>query len=472
MKKKYFAILMILILMINFYPQKSYASTDTLPRVMPGSTGEKILVGFAEKGGITWADKAQQQRFTEYWNAELEARRKLAASINDQVKVNELRNLQNTLVNAKPSDLKDVTKGFGRFVMNAGMFASGVSIVYDVVTKIGENNEQQKQMERMAGLEDALENGDVVRDYGGFHFEVISQSIVFTDGVFFDSAGSNSVSPWVSVSGYIRKVEFDVKLPDGKERWRFHTTFFGTRADGQTFGNTKISSFDLPSSYFLPTKVISNIPDASHIPTRSEVPLFNEIGLGGVPDLFPEGIDITVPEGDWDEVGWNEPISKPDTNPNPNPNPQPQPNPELNPQPEENPLPNGNGTEIPTEQIPPSSDACKSPAESVLEFLKNWIIGNFACFDWDKLKMAGGFFTNKFPFSLPWDIGRGLDAVFGGLTESDKLPEFPIKIADWEGTIKIPSFFHSWFPILRIMILVMFDISLIYAVRKLLGGAS
>lgn len=91
--------------------------------------------------------------------------------------------------------------------------------------------------------------------------------------------------------------------------------------------------------------------------------------------------------------------------------------------------------------------------------------------NWGKLKMIGNIFTTKFPFSLPWDIGRALDAVFGQFNEQN-LPQWDFKIFGETFTIKIPDMIAGWFPITRTLILIVFDISLIYSVRKLLGGAS
>lgn len=91
--------------------------------------------------------------------------------------------------------------------------------------------------------------------------------------------------------------------------------------------------------------------------------------------------------------------------------------------------------------------------------------------DWSKLKQIGNIFTTKFPFSLPWDIGRALEAVFGQFDEHN-IPSWTVSIYNTTFTITIPEVFHSWFPITRNLILIAFDIGLIYSVRKLLGGAS
>lgn len=112
---------------------------------------------------------------------------------------------------------------------------------------------------------------------------------------------------------------------------------------------------------------------------------------------------------------------------------------------------------------------------AILTALTTGLIGDFGNVDWEKLKLTGQAFSTKFPFSLPWDVGRALSAIFGPFNTSD-IPSWDIRFTvlgnSFEWVLTIPEFFHSWFTVLKTMILVMFDITLVYSVRKLLGGAS
>lgn len=105
----------------------------------------------------------------------------------------------------------------------------------------------------------------------------------------------------------------------------------------------------------------------------------------------------------------------------------------------------------------------------------NWfmdnIVGDPNNVQWDKLKQSGEFFTTKFPFSLPWDVDRGLHAVFGGFNASDP-PKWDFKITDsYTVTIQMPDLIVGWSPFIRAVMLIMFDLGIAYAVSRLLGGA-
>ena len=107
---------------------------------------------------------------------------------------------------------------------------------------------------------------------------------------------------------------------------------------------------------------------------------------------------------------------------------------------------------------------------SISDFFKEGLLGSLQ-FNWAKLKLAGISFTFAFPFSLPWDVGRAFDAVFGGFDTTNP-PQWVLTLAGESWTIKMPQMLLDWFPITRVMLLILFDIGLIYSIRKLLGGAS
>lgn len=116
-------------------------------------------------------------------------------------------------------------------------------------------------------------------------------------------------------------------------------------------------------------------------------------------------------------------------------------------------------------------EAIAAGVAAVAEFFGQGLMGDTAKIKWDKLKLSASGFTYAFPFSLPWDVGRAFDAVFGNFDASNP-PEWQLKIHKETFTIKIPDMLLGWFPFTRAALLIMFDIGLIYSVRKLLGGAS
>jgi len=90
---------------------------------------------------------------------------------------------------------------------------------------------------------------------------------------------------------------------------------------------------------------------------------------------------------------------------------------------------------------------------------------------WDKLRLSGQLFTTAFPFSLPFDIAKALDAVFGGLTSTD-IPDLNIVMFDTNFVIRFPQILKEYLVFIRSMMLIIFDVSLVYAIRKWFGGAS
>lgn len=124
--------------------------------------------------------------------------------------------------------------------------------------------------------------------------------------------------------------------------------------------------------------------------------------------------------------------------------------------------------------IPGSVDVPTGFFDSILSLvtaLTTGLIGNLGDINWDKLKITANTLTTKFPFSIPWDIGNAFDSIFGSI-DGSTAPSWDFVVAGQSYTIKIPDLLLEWFPIIRTMILIIFDISIIYAIRQWLGGAS
>jgi hypothetical protein len=114
--------------------------------------------------------------------------------------------------------------------------------------------------------------------------------------------------------------------------------------------------------------------------------------------------------------------------------------------------------------------------QTIADTLTTGLVGDVSRINWDKLKLAGSAFTTAFPFSIPWDVGRAFDAVFGSFDELEDMPKWTWDI-NFLGEIhkiefEINDYFLEWFEIIRSVMLILFDVGLVYAVRKWLGGAS
>ncbi|MCK6208916.1 hypothetical protein KZX50_26260 [Bacillus infantis] len=120
-------------------------------------------------------------------------------------------------------------------------------------------------------------------------------------------------------------------------------------------------------------------------------------------------------------------------------------------------------------------EAIKTGINTLTDLFSNGLVGKAQDIKWDKLKLAGAAFTTKFPFSIPWDVGRALSSIFGDFF-GDESPSFtftvPMPSGSYSFDVSIPKPLQDLAPYLRGFILVMFDVGLIFAVRKMLGGAS
>ena len=143
---------------------------------------------------------------------------------------------------------------------------------------------------------------------------------------------------------------------------------------------------------------------------------------------------------DDDEPGKSpSPILTPKPNPNESPLPQPQPMP----QPDPNAPP----------KDPIYGDGEEGPKTDPEDTKNRW----------------GALITNKFPFSLPWDIGRMLEPLLA----DPKRPSVKVDVKFLGVPIKFSHDFawmDDYIVFIRTFILIGFNIFLITGTRKLMGG--
>ncbi len=90
--------------------------------------------------------------------------------------------------------------------------------------------------------------------------------------------------------------------------------------------------------------------------------------------------------------------------------------------------------------------------------------------DWQPLRMTGVEMTTIFPFSLPWDLKRMVENFSGG-TGFEPILDMSIPIVNQTYDIHIDfGFMQPIVSIVRTVELVLFNIGLILATRRLLGG--
>ena len=167
---------------------------------------------------------------------------------------------------------------------------------------------------------------------------------------------------------------------------------------------------------------------------------------------------ITI-EPEFDENDRPQPIpvlpTKPESDPSPNPNPNPNPDPEPSPDPSPDPSPE------------PSPDPSPEPVKPPNTTLPN---DGESCGELDLDLKSIDLFTTKFPFSLPWDIFNAIEAIFGDIGSST--PEFHFILLGEEIEIKIPEFILKSQKFVHSILIIIFDVSLVYALHRWFGGAS
>lgn len=129
-------------------------------------------------------------------------------------------------------------------------------------------------------------------------------------------------------------------------------------------------------------------------------------------------------------------------------------------------------TAIPYEQIIADSiSRVETNTATIADAITNPVGAGSSKVNWDKLKTTAGVFTTKFPFSLPWDVANAFTATFASITD-DSPPEFVWEFRGETIRISIHPILVDMAAYLRAALLIMWDLGMIYAVRKLLGGAS
>lgn len=80
--------------------------------------------------------------------------------------------------------------------------------------------------------------------------------------------------------------------------------------------------------------------------------------------------------------------------------------------------------------------------------------------------------SESFPFSIPWDLKNGFDALFSDMGTEE--PNFKLNLKFMNQThvidIKIDSYFDKWKPFVHSMLLFIFDVGILYGIFRLIKG--
>lgn len=92
--------------------------------------------------------------------------------------------------------------------------------------------------------------------------------------------------------------------------------------------------------------------------------------------------------------------------------------------------------------------------------------------DWGPLSVAGNLFTNRFPFSLPWDLMRSFTTLAADEVAPDFRFQFYTKLLGYVDFKVDLSMFEDLRKVAKTIELLAFDVGLVLITRKLLGGAT
>ena len=127
-----------------------------------------------------------------------------------------------------------------------------------------------------------------------------------------------------------------------------------------------------------------------------------------------------------------------------------------NPDPGNNPCPNPYCPNNPEPVSPPYPNSPPTPDDRYI--------------DWEPLKQLPYIFTTKFPFSLPWDFYNSFKQLEGGQWDGKIDINVQSVLADFVFTIDLSMFDNIRNVMIKIELLL-FDVGLMLATRRLLGGA-
>lgn len=118
------------------------------------------------------------------------------------------------------------------------------------------------------------------------------------------------------------------------------------------------------------------------------------------------------------------------------------------------------------------SDAVRSLPQTLADNM----VGELGEITFEPLKNVFGQVTTVFPFSLPWDLRRLAGALEVPVSSWSDVAEIDLKFPNGNGgtidfKINLPDSLSRFIPYIRWMFLIIFDIGMIFSIRKLLGGA-
>lgn len=505
MKKKLIPILLIAILIINMFPVKKTQAVGegAFLRVVGGSAGERILIGIGEKAGVKFGTKKAQQEAVERWNLELYRKIEEAEKYGRQHEADQLKALNIKL--RQPGELqlieggKNAGKDFGQVIISAALFLTGLDIVMDVSEAIETSVNTQVGLETLKEYGTLIEEGKAYSSIGPYTFFVAKELKNNKTMLAFGNEHSYKTAPHPHFSydglGYSRTGTLFTGVITGVVNNTYKLKYSFTDYETGKITEETRSVVLAPIDKFLeayPEEVPDfnivnwqplqyNIPSAPSLPWVTPWRDNPDTNKPVIPDEIPIEIPLTDPDTYSPGEPWNDPMPNYDPipgddpgkdkdyipgipiNPTPGtepgkepggdtgPNLTPKPGKDVLPTPEPMPEP---GTSTPTDPTIPEEEKPKSkPGDTQNRF--------------------AALITNKFPFSLPWDIGNMLEPLLADPVRPNVKLDVSFDAFGKEVPIKFSHDFKwmdDFIGFFRIFILIGFNLFMITSTRKLMGG--
>lgn len=468
--KKFLIFFISIIFLFTVLPYPSYANPTV--KILKTDPAKKIMIGIMQKSGVKMATKENYEKAVEKFNRDLWEN---AGYWEDK------KHLVDEINNAKVEPYPDnhSKKGFGKVVLSAAAFLTGVDVVFDLYNAFKEAYELHKAIEL---LQTPIPN-NVYKSIKGFHIEPdpLAEGSIYTHDWYVVGNGSTykRYSNYALVYKYPNGLSFRVGRSGGVDYVYLQSWLIPKdQTDLKELGSVIMIPLSEWDSYGEDIAIKEEVP-ASNVGEISSPDWLQSYVLNPseqakeqIINSFPNGIEIDVPLAPLEDAPdpetqpWTDPL--PQTLPNPSPDPQPEPNPEPSPTP--NPSPDPSPDPEPSPEPTPNPDPSPNPnPDPSPEPEPDTGI------NWEPLITAGGTITTKFPFSIPWDVFR----LVSMLDVEPICPRFELNASKHSfnlGSIEIPfdfgfdidfCIFEPIAEIFRWGLLIVFDICIVLALRRL-----
>ena len=467
--------------------------------VIGSNAVKSIVIGSMEKAGVTFTTKEAKDKAFDAWNMRAYNKWKEdeAAGRNADLWAQWHAFEQNPSSAMQPAPDAPDKPGVGKFLLNSTIFGMAIGIGADIGYAIQDHNTKNLQMAYYSSSSKPYE-GVSYNTHLGLQKVYESSTGTFITlktrtGYVIGAAGS----PIKGDSAiYVHVTKFSVSA-DG-------SSFILTRQSAQRQDSGKLTVGDpqlmvVPKSEVGKTAVDQGVvydmvPASADVPRIAPVPELAPLiapspDLAVIPEVLPPAVpvEVIIPSNPESDPFWDGEINDPYVPPTPGDNPDKDKPPGEDTDPDKDPDappgtdPDGDtdappgtdpdgDTDAPPgtdpgkdEETPPGKDEDQPPKEDE----ENSCDASLKKPDFKKVGVA---FTHAFPFSLPWDLKRFFDAAFAGI--GSEKPSVDLTFLGNGVTVTIPDYFDSWIAVLKNIMVIMFDISLIWMFARFMqrGG--